>query len=134
MSPSGSVVTTAPVGARQSSSSTAPGVPLWNPVLFRDAPGVIWLFYKAGPTVPAWSGFYLQSRDAGRSWSAPLMLPAGLTGPAKNKPITLSNGDILCGASAETWRNWTAWAEISADGGRAWTRHGPIIAPARRRR
>jgi len=107
----------------------APGVPLWNPVLFRDAAGVIWLFYKAGPSVPAWSGLYLQSRDAGRSWSAPIMLPAGLTGPAKNKPITLSNGDILCGASAETWRNWTAWAEISADGGRSWTRHGPIAAP-----
>ena len=107
----------------------APGVPLWNPVLFRDAAGVIWLFYKAGPTVPAWSGLYLQSRDAGRSWSETVMLPAGLTGPAKNKPITLSNGDILCGASAETWRNWTAWVEISADGGRTWTRHGPIIAP-----
>ncbi len=107
----------------------APGVPLWNPVLFRDAAGVIWLFYKAGPTVPAWSGLYLQSTDAGRSWSAPVMLPAGLTGPAKNKPITLSNGDILCGASAETWRNWTAWVEISADGGRSWTRHGPITAP-----
>ena len=42
----------------------APGVPLWNPVLFRDAAGVIRLFYKAGPTVPAWSGLYLQSRDA----------------------------------------------------------------------
>ncbi|MCU0502388.1 MAG: exo-alpha-sialidase [Anaerolineae bacterium] len=107
----------------------APGVPLWNPVLFRDTAGVVWLFYKAGPTVSAWSGLYLQSTDAGRSWSAPVMLPAGLTGPAKNKPITLSNGDILCGVSAETWRNWTAWAEISADGGRSWTRHGPITAP-----
>ena len=39
----------------------APGVPLWNPVLFRDTAGVVWLFYKAGPTVPAWSGCYLQS-------------------------------------------------------------------------
>jgi predicted neuraminidase len=106
-----------------------PGVPLWNPVLFRDAADTLWLFYKAGPTVPAWSGLYLQSRDAGRTWSAPTLLPAGLTGPAKNKPITLSNGDILCGASAETWRNWTAWAEISADSGRSWTRQGPIIAP-----
>jgi predicted neuraminidase len=107
-----------------------PGVPLWNPVLFRDAADILWLFYKAGPTVPAWSGLYRQSRDAGRTWSAPTLLPAGLIGPAKNKPITLSNGDILCGASAETWRNWTAWAEISADGGRSWTRHGPITAPA----
>jgi predicted neuraminidase len=27
------------------------GVPLWNPVLFRDAADRIWLFYKVGPTV-----------------------------------------------------------------------------------
>ena len=130
MSPSGSVVTMAPVGVAPVRIVDAPAVPLWNPVLFRDAAGVIRLFYKAGPTVPAWSGLYLQSTDAGRSWSAPVMLPAGLTGPAKNKPITLSNGDILGGASAETWRNWTAWVEINADGGRSWTRYGPIITPA----
>ena len=120
-------------GARWSAPAkiaAEPGVPLWNPVLFRDAAGVIWLFYKAGPNVPAWSGLYRQSRDAGHTWSDPVWLPAGLTGPVKNKPITLSNGDILCGASAETWRNWTAWAELSADGGRSWTRHGPITAPA----
>lgn len=107
----------------------APGVALWNPVLFRDAAGVIWLFYKAGPSVPAWTGLYLQSHDDGLTWSAPTLLPAGLLGPAKNKPITLSNGDILCGTSAETWRNWAAWVEISADGGQTWTRHGPITAP-----
>jgi predicted neuraminidase len=107
----------------------APGVPLWNPVLFRDPVGVIWLFYKAGPSVPTWSGLYLRSRDAGRSWSAPVILPAGLTGPAKNKPITLSNGDIFCGASAETWQNWAAWVEISADGGCSWSKHGPITVP-----
>jgi predicted neuraminidase len=106
-----------------------PGVPLWNPVLFRDAEGIIWLFYKAGSTVPTWSGLCIQSCDDGHTWSAPVLLPAGLLGPAKNKPITLSNGHILCGASVETWRNWAAWAEISADGGRAWTRHGPIVAP-----
>ncbi len=106
-----------------------PGVALWNPVLFCDARGVIWLFYKAGPAVSAWTGCYLQSRDGGRTWSAPTMLPAGLLGPAKNKPITLSNGDILCGTSAETWRNWAAWVEISADGGQTWARQGPITAP-----
>ncbi len=106
-----------------------PGVPLWNPVLFRDAVGVIWLFYKVGPTVPAWSGVYLRSFDGGVSWSAPTLLPAGLLGPAKNKPITLSKGAILCGTSAETWRNWTAWVEISADRGTTWRKHGPLTAP-----
>lgn len=106
-----------------------PGVPLWNPVLFRDIRETIWLFYKIGPNVPAWSGLHIRSRDGGQTWSLPALLPAGLLGPAKNKPITLSNGDILCGTSAESWHNWSAWAEISADGGRTWAKHGPITAP-----
>ncbi|MFB3816715.1 MAG: exo-alpha-sialidase [Candidatus Methylomirabilales bacterium] len=106
-----------------------PSVSHFNPVLFRDARGTVWLFYKVGPSVPAWTGVYLRSADAGRTWTAPLALPAGLTGPAKNKPITLSNGDILCGASAETWRSWACWLEISTDGGARWSRHGPITAP-----
>ncbi len=86
----------------------------------------LWLFYKAGPTVPAWTGLFIRSSDGGHSWSSPVMLPAGLLGPAKNKPITLSNGDILCPTSSETWQSWACWVEISSDGGSSWTRHGPI--------
>jgi predicted neuraminidase len=103
-----------------------PGVSLWNPVLFRDLTGRLWLFYKVGPTVSAWTGAYIRSVDDGHTWSRPTYLPAGLLGPAKNKPITLSNGDILCGTSAETWRSWACWAEISSDGGDSWHRYGPI--------
>ena len=105
------------------------GIPLWNPVLFRDVDGSLWLFYKVGPTIPAWTGAYLLSRDDGLTWSAPAALPAGLLGPAKNKPITLHNGDILSPTSAETWRSWSAWVELSRDGGLSWTHHGPITAP-----
>ena len=105
-----------------------PGVPCWNPVLFRNADDVL-LFYKVGPSVPAWSGACLRSQDGGRPRSAPALLPAGLLGPAKNKPITLANGDILCPTSAETWQTWACWVEISADGGHTWSRHGPIAAP-----
>ncbi|MBN1641741.1 MAG: exo-alpha-sialidase [Anaerolineae bacterium] len=107
-----------------------PGVPLWNPVLFRDRTDTLWLFYKAGPHVPAWTGRYTQSRDGGHTWSAPVVLPAGLVGPAKNKPLALSNGDILCGSSSETWRSWACWVEISTDRGHSWSRRGPIVAPA----
>ncbi len=103
-----------------------PGVPLWNPVLFRDRADVLWLFYKVAPTIPAWTGAYLRSVDDGHSWSAPRYLPAGLLGPAKNKPLTLSNGDLIAGTSAETWRSWNCWVETSDDGGTSWRRYGPI--------
>lgn len=106
-----------------------PNVSHYNPLLFRDKTGTLWLFYKIGDSVPTWTGMYLKSRDGGESWSEPVMLPAGLIGPAKNKPITLSNGDILCGTSSETWGSWTCWVEANSDGGQSWTKHGPIVAP-----
>ncbi len=110
-------------------AAAVPGVPLWNPVLFRDAAGTIWLFYKVGPTIPAWTGAYIRSTDGGIIWSEPAYLPAGLLGPAKNKPVTLSNGDILCGTSAESWQSWACWVEIIREEGARWQRCGPITAP-----
>jgi predicted neuraminidase len=106
-----------------------PGVPLWNPVLFCDATGTVWLFYKVGPTIPSWTGAYMISRDDGETWSVPTALPAGLLGPAKNKPLLLANGDILCGTSTETFRSWSCWVEVSGDGGDTWSKYGPIVAP-----
>lgn len=106
-----------------------PGVPLWNPVLFCDVRNTLWLFYKIAPSIPAWTGAYLRSYDHGHTWNAPILLPAGLLGPSKNKPITLSNGDILSPTSCETWRSWAAWVEISTDDGETWQRVGPLAAP-----
>src|SRR5450759_332931 len=106
-----------------------PGVRLWNPVLFRDRRDAIWLWYKAGPTVAAWTGAHIRSTDDGYTWSPPVYLPAGLLGPSKNKPIILSNGDVLCGTSAETWNSWACWLERSSDGGMTWQKYCPICAP-----
>jgi predicted neuraminidase len=100
------------------------GAPCWNPVLFRDAGEKIYLFYKAGPSPETWSGVYLTSDDDGVNWSQPHHLPAGLLGPIKNKPITMSNGDVICGTSTESYRAWACWVEIMGEGG--WGKFGPI--------
>lgn len=107
-----------------------PGVSLWNPVFFQAPGDEIWLFFKVGPSVPTWTGALIRSQDQGSTWSAPSFLPAGLLGPAKNKPIQLHNGTILSPTSAETWNSWAAWVEISPDSGQSWHRCGPITTPA----
>jgi len=106
-----------------------PGIPTWNPVLWREAAGGLILFYKAGPSPENWSGFLKRSRDGGRTWSEAELLPAGLFGPIKNKPIAGLRGEIVAGTSVESYRAWTSWVDISPDGGRTWTRHGPIVVP-----
>jgi predicted neuraminidase len=106
-----------------------PGIPTWNPVLWPEAAGGLILFYKAGPSPETWSGFLKRSRDGGRTWSEAELLPAGLFGPIKNKPIAGLRGEIVAGTSVESYRAWTSWVDISPDGGRTWTRHGPIVVP-----
>jgi len=106
-----------------------PGVPTWNPVLFRGSDIRIWLFYKFGPSPETWTGAYKITGDDGKTWTAPAHLPAGLLGPIKNKPIRLANGDIVAGSSVESYESWTGWVERSSDDGQTWTKHGPIAIP-----
>lgn len=106
-----------------------PDIPCWNPVLFRQRDGTLWLYLKAAASIPAWTGLVMRWEPERALWSQPRALPAGLQGPAKNKPIELSDGTILCGSSRETWRSWACWIERSSDGGATWTLHGPITAP-----
>lgn len=107
----------------------APGVPTWNPVLFRGQDNRVWLFYKFGPSPETWTAAYKISADDGKTWSPPTQLPSGLLGPIKDKPIRLANGDIVAGTSVESYKSWTAWVERSEDGGKTWTVHGPIVIP-----
>ena len=104
-------------------------VPTWNPVLFRGQDERIWLFYKLGPSPMTWTAAYKISTDHGKNWSAATYLPAGLLGPIKDKPIRLSNGDIVAGSSVESYKSWAGWVERSTDEGRTWTKHGPIVIP-----
>ena len=114
--------------------------PTWNPVLFRDSKGVVWLFFKVGPMEESWVGAYRTSLDGGKTWSEIAYLPAGLLGPVRNKPIILANGNILAGSSREAgmlrdeshpqpYWSLASWAELSEDGGKTWTIHGPIVYP-----
>ena len=103
------------------------GIPCWNPVLWKDGKtGELLLFYKAGPSPDTWSGLLSRSRDDGRTWSKPEMLPAGVLGPVKNKPLQLDDGSLLCGSSAESWNAWGCWCEVTPDLGKTWSKGSPI--------
>jgi alpha-L-fucosidase len=95
--------------------------PTWNPVLFKERTGVLYLFYKVGPNPREWWGMVKASKDNGNSWSVGQRLPNGIFGPIKNKPIQLEDGTILSPSSTESDKGWRAHIERSSDGGRTWT-------------
>lgn len=98
--------------------------PCWNPVLFTWPDGEISLFYKVGPNPASWWGMMISSKDAGRTWSAPVRLPQGVLGPIKNKPVLVGD-TLLCPSSTED-NGWQVWLETTSDRGRTWKRIGPL--------
>jgi predicted neuraminidase len=106
-----------------------PDIATWNPVLFHSGDGLLWLYYKFGPTPQQWSAGRLSSRDEGRTWTRPEHLPAGLYGPIRAKPLVLGNGLIVSGTWVESYKSWAAWIERSLDFGKTWARYGPIVPP-----
>ncbi len=101
-------------------------MPSWNPVLFQPKSGPLLLFYKVGPSPEKWWGMLATSADAGKTWTAPQRLPAGILGPIKNKPLQLANGDLLSPSSTEGPAGWRVHFERSADLGQTWTSTGPL--------
>jgi hypothetical protein len=91
------------------------------------------LFYRAGPSPQTWTTFVRRLGADGKTWSKPEMLPAGLLGPIKNKPIEIKGGVILAGTSVESHRAWCAWVEHSTDDGKTWQRFGPVQVPGKPR-
>ena len=96
--------------------------PLWNPVLFMNKSGKLFLYYKMGRSPREWWGMEMSSLDGGKTWTAPKRLPDGILGPIKNKPVELAGGIILSPSSTETTKRWKAHIERSTDGGETWTR------------
>jgi predicted neuraminidase len=106
-------------------AARARGVPCWNPVLF-EVDGRLLLFYKAGPSPQTWSGRVAVSEDGGRTWPERRALPPGIVGPAKNKPLLLGGGRMLCPSSTESHLAWGGWIEETDPGATTWRKHGPI--------
>ena len=90
----------------------------WNPVLFETPSGELQLYFKIGPNVAGWLGWYVTSKDGGRTWSQRKPLPEGFYGPVKNKPV-LNNGRIISPTSDER-DGWKLYFELSDDMGRTW--------------
>lgn len=97
----------------------------WNPVLYQIPKGELLLFYKVGPNVAKWKGFMMSSKDHGKTWSKARALPEGFLGPVKNKPVLLSNGELLCASSTEG-NGWKVHFELTPDFGQTWEKVGPI--------
>jgi predicted neuraminidase len=95
---------------------------------FEVRDGALLLFYMIGPSTQHRWGNVRTSADNGRSWSEARRLPEGILGPHKNKPVRLSDGSLISGASTESVDHpskWRVYFELSVDAGQTWTRTEP---------
>ena len=102
--------------------------PHWNPVLFSLTNETIILFYKVGKKIHEWQTYFCTSEDNGLTFSQPKQLvegDIGGRGPVRNKPIRLSNNDIVAPASQESGI-WNAFVDISSDQGKTWEKSTSI--------
>lgn len=120
----------APVSIADGVQAEGDRLPTWNPVLFENSKGEIFLYYKVGPSPSEWWGMFKTSDDGGHTWSEGEKLGKDIIGPVKNKPIQLSDGSILSGSSTED-KGWQVHLERSTDGGKNWEFIGPINNPER---
>jgi len=95
----------------------------WNPVLFNDGKGTVYLYFKVGKEIPTWETWVMTSKNNGATWSEAVELVKGDfggRGPVRCKPIVLSNGTWLAGASHEEGL-WSVFIDRSEDHGKTWT-------------
>jgi predicted neuraminidase len=119
---------TPPVEVANGVQSETNRYPCWNPVLFQPKAEPLLLFYKVGPSPSSWWGMLMTSTDGGKTWSKPQRLPQGIVGPIKDKPVQLSNGDILCPSSTED-KGWRVHFERTPDLGQTWQAAEPVNDP-----
>ncbi len=108
---------------------------VWNPVVTMLPSGELLLFYRVGDSPRDSVAFLKRSIDGGTHWSASEFLPAGINGPTKNKPLVLEDGTLICPSSLQAgspdgvYQVTAAWIDISKDGGRTWSKSGPLVIP-----
>ncbi|MDR2915181.1 MAG: beta-propeller fold lactonase family protein [Tannerella sp.] len=99
----------------------------WNPVLFKDNKGLIHLYFKVGKEITDWETWEITSDNEGKTWTDARELVKGNKGgrgPVCNKPIILSDGTWLAGASFEKNTgdmHWDVFIDRSEDNGETWT-------------
>ena len=89
-------------------------IPKWNPILFpyKDQ---LFLFTKSGIFCDRWNTFLYDLSDIfvdcfHINTVAKTIIPAGINGPVKTKPIVYHNS-IYCGSSVETIYDWSSYIE-----------------------
>ncbi len=98
----------------------------YNPVLYQQPDGPLFLFYKIGKNVADWTGYLKMSKDGGRTWSQAYQLPEGYLGPIKNKIVDV-DGKAIAPSSTETG-GWKVHFEIAEERGRKTHIVGPLEA------
>jgi len=116
---------------------SAPDSVCWSPVLTKRPNGELLLFYRLGSDPRHTISLMKRSSDEGAHWSDAELLPAGIVGPTKTKPLFDEDGNMICGSSSETGspddeRKATAcWIEILSKDGQ-WSKYGPLEIPGKR--
>ena len=122
----GSLSWTKPVLAADGILSAAERKACYNPVLYQQPNGPLFLFYKIGKNVADWKGYLKMSYDGGKTWSNARALPEGYLGPIKNKIIDV-DGKAIAPSSTES-DGWKVHFEIAENGGRTYHKVGPVQA------
>lgn len=108
----------------------------WNPILAKYPTGELVLFYRIGMDPRHTISLFKASYDDGVNWSKEEILPAGIMGPTKSKPLIDREGNMICGSSAEVGspeddlKATACWIEIFSD--KKWSKYGPIEIPGKR--
>ncbi len=115
----------------------APNSVCWTPVLSKYPDGKLILFYRIGFDPRHTISLFKCSLDEGVNWSDAEILPAGIVGPTKSKPVFDNEGNMICGSSVEVGspddelKATACWVEILSND-RRWTKYGPIEIPEKR--